>query len=101
MQQVEKPGARSKAVSCPQAPAVLPAVGRSVLRTLAEVYARAGSEEKFVHDFTAVWNKVLNLDRFDLADRSAFETGGQSGRGIVSRALGRAEFWPSRTAADI
>ena len=39
----------------------------SQLRALAEVYACAGSEEKFVHDFVAVWDKVMNLDRFDLA----------------------------------
>lgn len=36
------------------------------LRAIAEVYACAGSQEKFVHDFVAVWNKVMNLDRFDL-----------------------------------
>jgi catalase-peroxidase len=39
----------------------------SQLRALAEVYACADSEEKFLHDFVAVWNKVMNLDRFDLA----------------------------------
>jgi catalase-peroxidase len=39
----------------------------SQLRALAEVYGCADSEEKFVHDFVAVWNKVMNLDRFDLA----------------------------------
>ena len=38
----------------------------SQLRALAEVYACADSQEKFVHDFVAVWNKVMNLDRFDL-----------------------------------
>jgi catalase-peroxidase len=37
------------------------------LRALAEVYAFEGSEEKFVRDFAAAWNKVMNLDRFDLA----------------------------------
>jgi catalase-peroxidase len=42
----------------------------SQLRALAEVYACADSQEKFLHDFVAVWNKVMNLDRFDLADRS-------------------------------
>ena len=31
---------------------------------LAEVYACADSQEKFVHDLIAVWNKVMNLDRF-------------------------------------
>jgi catalase-peroxidase len=39
----------------------------SQLRALVEVYACEDSLEKFVHDFVAVWNKVMNLDRFDLA----------------------------------
>jgi catalase-peroxidase len=39
----------------------------SQLRALAEVYACEDSEDKFLHDFVAVWNKVMNLDRFDLA----------------------------------
>jgi catalase-peroxidase len=38
----------------------------SELRALAEVYGSADGKEKFVHDFVAVWNKVMNLDRFDL-----------------------------------
>ncbi|MBI4725023.1 MAG: catalase-peroxidase, partial [Rhodomicrobium sp.] len=38
----------------------------SELRALAEVYGSAGANEKFVHDFVAAWNKVMNLDRFDL-----------------------------------
>ena len=38
----------------------------SQLRALAEVYACEDSPEKFVHDFVAAWNKVMNLDRFDL-----------------------------------
>jgi catalase-peroxidase len=37
------------------------------LRALAEVYGSQGAQEKFVQDFVAVWNKVMNLDRFDLA----------------------------------
>ena len=37
------------------------------LRALAEVYGSADGEKKFVHDFVAAWNKVMNLDRFDLA----------------------------------
>ena len=37
------------------------------LRAVAEVYACADSPEKFLHDFVAVWNKVMNLDRFDRA----------------------------------
>ncbi|OJB41543.1 catalase/peroxidase HPI [Burkholderia ubonensis] len=39
----------------------------SQLRALAEVYGSADAQEKFVRDFVAVWNKVMNLDRFDLA----------------------------------
>ena len=39
----------------------------SQLRALAEVYASADADAKFVHDFVAAWNKVMNLDRFDLA----------------------------------
>jgi len=38
----------------------------SQLRALAEVYACDDAKEKFVHDFVAAWNKVMNLDRFDL-----------------------------------
>jgi catalase-peroxidase len=38
----------------------------SQLRALAEVYAAADSQKKFVQDFVAAWNKVMNLDRFDL-----------------------------------
>ncbi|RDZ28900.1 catalase/peroxidase HPI [Lysobacter silvisoli] len=39
----------------------------SQLRALAEVYASSDAKEKFVRDFVAAWNKVMNLDRFDLA----------------------------------
>jgi catalase-peroxidase len=39
----------------------------SQLRAFAEVYACAGSKEKFVKDFAAAWNKVMNLDRYDCA----------------------------------
>ncbi|MBL7114230.1 MAG: catalase/peroxidase HPI [Kiritimatiellae bacterium] len=39
----------------------------SQLRALAEVYAQDDSQERFVQDFVAAWNKVMNLDRFDLA----------------------------------
>ena len=39
----------------------------SQLRALAEVYGCEDSREKFLHDFVAVWNKVMNLDRFDLS----------------------------------
>ena len=37
------------------------------LRAIAEVYGSADAKEKFVKDFVAAWNKVMNLDRFDLA----------------------------------
>ncbi len=39
----------------------------SQLRALAEVYGCSDSQDKFVRDFIAAWNKVMNLDRFDLA----------------------------------
>ncbi|HSR56306.1 MAG TPA: peroxidase family protein, partial [Alphaproteobacteria bacterium] len=39
----------------------------SILRAYAEVYAQDDNEEKFVSDFVAAWNKVMNADRFDLA----------------------------------
>jgi catalase-peroxidase len=39
----------------------------SQLRALAEVYASSDAQEKFVRDFVAAWNKVMNLDRFDVA----------------------------------
>jgi catalase-peroxidase len=39
----------------------------SELRAVAEVYGSADAQDKFVKDFVAAWNKVMNLDRFDLA----------------------------------
>jgi catalase-peroxidase len=39
----------------------------SQLRAIAEVYASSDAQEKFVRDFVAAWNKVMNLDRFDLS----------------------------------
>ena len=39
----------------------------SELRALAEFYASEDSKQKFVQDFVAAWDKVMNLDRFDLA----------------------------------
>ena len=38
----------------------------SILRSLAEVYGSADAQGKFVADFVAAWDKVMNLDRFDL-----------------------------------
>ncbi len=43
----------------------------SQLRALAEVYACSDSKEKFVKDFVAAWNKVMNADRYDLAPKQA------------------------------
>jgi catalase-peroxidase len=48
----------------------------SQLRAIAEVYGCKDAEQKFVDDFVSVWNKVMNLDRFDLDD--AQRTGGKS-----------------------
>jgi len=42
----------------------------SQLRAIGEVYAGDDAQEKFVHDFVAAWNKVMSLDRFDLAPGS-------------------------------
>ena len=39
----------------------------SQLRAIAEVYACDDSQQAFVRDFVAAWDKVMNLDRFDLA----------------------------------
>jgi catalase-peroxidase len=38
------------------------------LRAIAEAYASGDAEKRFVTDFVAAWDKVMNLDRFDLAD---------------------------------
>jgi catalase-peroxidase len=38
----------------------------SQLRSLAEVYASDDGKDKFVNDFIAAWNKVMNADRFDI-----------------------------------
>jgi catalase-peroxidase len=40
----------------------------SELRALVEVYGSSDSKDKFVKDFIAAWSKVMNLDRFDIAD---------------------------------
>jgi catalase-peroxidase len=54
----------------------------SQLRALSEVYASDDSKEKFVHDFVAAWNKVANLDRFDV---------GAHGPGVGSLAAAAAD----------
>jgi len=38
----------------------------SQLRAIAEAYGESGGEERFIRDFIAAWDKVMNLDRFDL-----------------------------------
>lgn len=45
----------------------------SQLRALAEVYGCEDSQEKFLHDFVMVWNKVMNLDRFDVVSAETCE----------------------------
>jgi catalase-peroxidase len=45
----------------------------SQLRAIAEVYAQEDAGGKFVHDFIAAWNKVMNLDRFDLPSQQSHE----------------------------
>ena len=44
-----------------------PFSAQTQLRAIAEVYACDDSQDKFLHDFVAAWNKVMNADRFDLA----------------------------------
>ncbi len=46
----------------------------SQLRAISEVYASADAEQKFVSDFVAAWNKVMNLDRFDVESSRRAET---------------------------
>ncbi len=48
----------------------------SQLRAIAEVYACDDSQQKFVRDFVAAWDKVMNLDRFDLVANAAKAAGG-------------------------
>ena len=81
----------------------------SQLRALAEVYGCEDSQEKFLHDFVAVWNKVMNLDRFDLArwqhkrlrglliggEKNSQLTAGSSGRRIAAAVRSRRRrTWP-------
>ncbi len=73
----------------------------SQLRALAEVYASADAKEKFAEDFVAAWNKVMNLDRFDLArkgrEKSAASAASRSKR--VAPALARRGAKPQRRSA--
>jgi len=66
------PGTRSKDAIADRRPQVdrhrvdLVFGSNSQLRALSEVYAQDDAKEKFVRDFVAAWNKVMNLDRFDI-----------------------------------
>jgi len=74
---------------------VFPGVQRlgshSQLRTLAEVYACADSNEKFVKDFIAAWTKVMDLDRFDgpFWSSSAASTGLPASRSAAASTVSR------------
>ena len=57
---------KSKAVKWTATRADLVFGSNAILRALSEVYASADANEKFVNDFALAWNKVMNLDRFDL-----------------------------------
>jgi hypothetical protein len=61
----------------------------SQLRAIAEVYACDDSKEAFVKDFVAAWNKVMNLDRYDLA----------LSRGNTSPPTGKRDFFASSSLA--
>jgi catalase-peroxidase len=50
----------------------------SLLRALAEVYAQEDSKQKFVRDFVAAWDKVMNNDRFDLGRNGAGARGAKA-----------------------
>ena len=66
----------------------------SQLRALAEVYASDDAKEKFVRDFVAAWNKVMNLDRYDLLAQA--RSARQRGRG---QPLGSSPASPSQARA--
>jgi catalase-peroxidase len=59
--------ARRATPSEPPPPVDLVFGSNSQLRAVWEVYACDDAKEKFVRDFVAAWNKVMTLDRFDLA----------------------------------
>ena len=63
--QVQVPEGQQDILPKPQAGVGVP-LERAQLRALAEVYACDDAKEKLVRDFVAAWNKVMNLDRFDL-----------------------------------
>jgi catalase-peroxidase len=55
----------------------------SQLRALAEVYAGDDAKEKFVRDFVAAWNKVMNLDRYDLLAQARDGRGQAGAAGLL------------------
>src|SRR5207249_2046315 len=69
----------------------------SQLRALAEVYGSSDAQEKFVRDFIAAWNKVMNLDRFDLAGpHPGGDRGTRAGHGPDAARISKAQ--PGRPA---
>ncbi len=56
----------------------------SQLRAIAEVYATDDAKEKFVHDFAAAWDKVMNLDRYDLLKKELAGSNGRNGVAATS-----------------
>ncbi len=58
------------------------------LRAIAEVYASSDSKEAFVHDFVAVWNKVMNADRFDLLREGKIEANPPSTHPVAETVAG-------------
>ena len=72
----------------------------SQLRALAEVYGSSDAEKKFVHDFVAAWNKVMNLDRFDRLTKfgnvGKTSRRGAGTRGSLPRLAFRTRPFPSR-----
>src|SRR5258705_7710282 len=59
----------------------------SQLRALAEVYASSDAEKKFVNDFVAAWNKVMNLDRFGRASRAERELRARGSGQLVEKEI--------------
>ena len=58
------------------------------LRAIAEVYASSDSKQAFVHDFVAVWNKVMNADRFDLLREGKIEANPPSTHPVAETVAG-------------
>jgi len=69
----------------------------SQLRAITEVYGHHDSQEKFVRDFVAAWNKVMNLDRFDL-DRAVRNGLKPLALRCSSLSLGRDAMWAISTS---